>query len=157
MKYALRPFLGYRLYGPRFHKGEGRNMVVLFKSNKDRTTMSYARYLMSTLLGRKLHRTEDVDHIDNDKTNDDIHNLQVLPHGDNIRKSHVRAMRIITACGRCGRRFFVNPNRRPFIRRHRPYYCSQECISNRARPLPQWQEDRPHKASNVGSNPTGSS
>lgn len=49
---------------------------------------SYARYLMSVKMGRYLNDdgSETVDHIDNDPTNDDINNLQILSQSDNIKK-----------------------------------------------------------------------
>lgn len=49
--------------------------------------MSYARYLMSVKLGRKLTKDEHVDHIDEDKTNDDIDNLQILTPEQNKAKN----------------------------------------------------------------------
>lgn len=65
---------------------EGRTIVCLFNSNKDRTTIAYARYLMSVKLGRLLEATEEVDHIDNDKSNDSIENLQLLSGAENRQK-----------------------------------------------------------------------
>lgn len=61
-------------------------MVCLFNSKKERTTISYARYLMSVKLNRFLDRNEEVDHIDNDKTNDSIENLQILSSKENKEK-----------------------------------------------------------------------
>lgn len=67
---------------------EHRQMVCLFNSPTDRTTIAYARYLMSVKLGRILNDDETVDHIDNNKLNDDINNLQILSREDNIAKYH---------------------------------------------------------------------
>lgn len=69
---------------------ENRKHVILFNNNKDRTTTSYARYLMSCKLQRFLQKTEEVDHIDNDKTNDDIENLQLLSKAANNQKEGLR-------------------------------------------------------------------
>ena len=66
---------------------ENRKNVILYNSNNDRSTVSYARYLMSVYLGRFLDKDEEVDHIDNDKTNDSFNNLQILSKIENIRKS----------------------------------------------------------------------
>lgn len=66
---------------------ENRKNVILFNSDKDRSTTSYARYLMSVKLKRFLTSDEQVDHIDNDKTNDDINNLQVLSVKENQQKA----------------------------------------------------------------------
>ena len=65
---------------------EGRNIVCLVNNNKERTTIAYARYLMSVKLGRYLTADESVDHIDNDKTNDSLDNLQILEPLQNIQK-----------------------------------------------------------------------
>lgn len=87
---AQPPFENYLLYGPTWHKSEGRWFVFLVDSkNKTRTTLSYARYLMSTNLGRRLNEDEHVDHIDGNKSNDAVSNLQLLTPAENNRKSVV--------------------------------------------------------------------
>ena len=73
---------GYIVINP-----EGRRNVVLFNSQIDRSTVSYARYLMSVKLGRFLTDQEEVDHIDNNKTNDDPNNLQILTPEQNREKT----------------------------------------------------------------------
>ena len=47
-----------------------------------RAKMRMHRYVMEHHLGRKLLPTEDVHHIDGDKTNNDISNLEVVTHGE---------------------------------------------------------------------------
>ena len=73
-------FEPYLLYDPVLHKKENRYYVYLINpfNKKDRTSTSYARYLFSVKLGRRLSSTEEVDHIDNNKLNDELSNLQVL-------------------------------------------------------------------------------
>jgi len=53
--------------------------------------MSYARYLMAVSLGRELTPEEQVDHIDNDKLNDDLSNLQILTIAENNQKYRKQA------------------------------------------------------------------
>ena len=65
---------------------ENRNMVCLVNDRVDRTTIALARYKMSVKLGRMLRDDEQVDHIDNDKTNDSIDNLQLLTPEENRAK-----------------------------------------------------------------------
>ncbi len=67
---------------------EGRRTLALYNSHKDRTSTQYARYLMAVRLGRFLTKKEHIDHIDNDKTNDDIDNLQILSLRENNIKTH---------------------------------------------------------------------
>lgn len=64
----------------------GRKYICLFNTDSDRTIISYARYLMSVKIGRLLPEGYEVDHIDNDETNDDINNLQILTSADNQLK-----------------------------------------------------------------------
>ena len=62
-------------------------MVYLYNpEDQSRTTVSFARYKMSCKLGRYLLKSEHVDHIDEDKTNDSIENLQIISHADNCKK-----------------------------------------------------------------------
>lgn len=65
---------------------EGRQTVTL--SNPDGTSFgtSYARYLMGVKLGYEVPDHLEVDHRDDDKTNDDIDNLQLLTPEDNRLK-----------------------------------------------------------------------
>lgn len=72
---------GYLVVNP-----QNRRNVLLFNSNFDRTTISYARYLMGVKLGYEVPSEYEVDHIDDDKTNDDINNLQLLTKEQNRLK-----------------------------------------------------------------------
>lgn len=67
---------------------EGRKTLYLYNSHKDRTTTQYARYLISVHLKRFLNSKEQVDHIDENKANNDISNLQVLSVSENLRKAN---------------------------------------------------------------------
>jgi len=66
---------------------ENRKTLILVNNKDDRSSTQYARYLLSTKLGRFLSNDETVDHIDDDKTNDCIHNLQILTRAENIIKA----------------------------------------------------------------------
>jgi hypothetical protein len=68
----------------------GRKYICLFNSNIDRTIISYARYLMCVKIGYILSDEFEVDHIDDDKTNDDIDNLQILTREQNALKEYYR-------------------------------------------------------------------
>jgi hypothetical protein len=50
-------------------------------------SMSYARYLKSVQLGRRLESSEEVDHIDGDRTHDLLANLQILTKSENSKKA----------------------------------------------------------------------
>lgn len=66
---------------------ENRKTLILFNSDEDRSSTQYARYLKAVSIGRFLSDDETVDHIDEDKTNDDIDNLGILTRAENIEKS----------------------------------------------------------------------
>lgn len=73
---------GYLVTNP-----ENRRNVILFNSTKDRSTVSYARYLMSVKEQRFLDSTEEVDHDNEDKTDDRIENLKIMSKAENMRKN----------------------------------------------------------------------
>lgn len=84
---------------------DNRNRVYIYKDSQYIIGTSYARYLMSIHLGRLLERDEDVDHINNDKTDDRIENLQILSHLKNCTKHSVEVlkgrlvMELLCPCG----------------------------------------------------------
>lgn len=94
---------GYKVYGP---YGARRKIVVLV-SPEHRTTMSNARYLMSLHLGRPLTPDEEIDHIDNDCTNDAIENLQVLtPRANSEKENATRSRSLVSlTCPECSVEF----------------------------------------------------
>ena len=66
----------------------------------------YARYLMEQYLGHKLNDDEEVHHIDHDKTNDVIENLEVVNSTEH-RKHHnpLKYKDTIEQCYICGKSF----------------------------------------------------
>lgn len=121
-------FDGYTVYGP---YGSQRKMVALV-SPGHRTTMSYARYLMSLHIGRELTEEEEVDHIDDDCTNDAIENLQILtPEQNRGKQSRFRRERayVTLTCPECDQEFTRRRNDtslRPG-RSENPSCCSRSC------------------------------
>lgn len=81
------PFVEKWDYGYLVDGTDGRKRVLLYKNKKQDFGLSYAKYLKSVELGRILKSHEEVDHEDEDKTNDDPSNLQILTKAENIRKS----------------------------------------------------------------------
>lgn len=91
---------GYVVVNP-----EGRRTLLLYNSHSDRTSTQYARYLLSVSLGRYLTKDETVDHIDGDKANDSLDNLQILSLYDNVRKTR-KMPDIELVCPICGTVFY---------------------------------------------------
>ena len=89
---------------------EGRRYITLKKFNGGIDGTSYARYLMSVKLGRFLTDQEEVDHIDENRTNDDINNLQILTPEQNREKQRLHYINNVQqkfdlACPQCGKDF----------------------------------------------------
>lgn len=76
--------------------GQNRKNVILYNSPTERSTTSYARYLVAVNESRYLLDSEHVDHIDNDKTNDNLSNLQILSQKDNNNKESKRRGRLLS-------------------------------------------------------------
>lgn len=132
-KQAEHPYSDYWLYIV-WHKSEGRRManLILKSDTRIRTTIAYARYLMSVKLGRLLSKDEHVDHINGDKTDDRLDNFQILSSADNTRKAVVEqgksAKLVEFICGVCGNIFYRTRNRayRKLIL-EKDLSCSVEC------------------------------
>lgn len=103
------PYCNDWKYGYVVTNRQNRKTLILWNSSKNRSSTQYARYLLATNLGRYLTPTETVDHIDGDKTNNDISNLQILSRGDNIRKSQKLPL-YETVCYICGKKFYKARN-----------------------------------------------
>lgn len=111
--------------------GEGRKTVILYNSNTDRSSTAYARYLVSVSIGRFLTNNEQVDHIDHDKTNDQLENLQILTLEENRRKEAARHGRIVVEmqCPVCDTSFVRRKGASPLVRckSNQIAVCSKSC------------------------------
>lgn len=74
-----------KIYGP-YKRKDNRFHICIIYDDGHRQTKSYPRYLMEQHLNRELLPSETIDHIDNDKTNNNISNLQILSLKDNAKK-----------------------------------------------------------------------
>ena len=120
---------------------EGRKLITLKKFNGELVGTSYARYLMAVKLGRFLTDQEEVDHIDNNKTNDDPNNLQILTPEQNREKQRLHYINNVQqkfelVCPNCGCNFSLTERemngRFIQIRKNASLgliYCSSSCSS----------------------------
>lgn len=127
---AKYPYNDYYIYKI-FHSKEKRFYALLIhKYDKTRTTISYARYLMSVHIGRFLSKDEEVDHINEDKCDDRIENLQILSKSDNIKKNNSFLTRkyVELICPICGKHFEI-PKNQSYLQKPGYKYntCSKEC------------------------------
>lgn len=122
--------LTMKIYGPYIRKDQRKHIIIVHDSGK-KQTKSYPRYLMEQFLGRELLPEETVDHINNDKTDDRIENLQILSLADNARKQMALTPRQFYE--------FVCPNCKKIAKKYYNYvlgnwkkgksgpFCSRKC------------------------------
>lgn len=132
----LEPFKSKWTYGYLVTNSENRKNVVLYNSESDRTTISYARYLLSIKLGRFLTDNEEADHRDDNKTNDDLGNLQILtPRENKIKQSLNRIINRSFTCPICKKEFSLTGRELGRRRNKTEPVCSKNCgyaeLSNR--------------------------
>lgn len=118
---SVTPFEDYVCYKI-FSEQEERFAVCLVGKN-NRTTISFAKYVMCCHLKRWISSKEEVDHIDNNPLNDDINNLQILTRLENERKKGIKRATVNLICYFC---------KKPFIKeQHQLHtttkYCSRQC------------------------------
>lgn len=123
---------GYLVINP-----ENRRNICLVNNKLNRTTISYARYLMCVKLGYILSDEYEVDHKDDDKTNDDINNLQVLTQEQNKLKQHYNY--IMTQqnvygvhCAYCGMPFLLTERKvnMKLAQNVENIFCNRSCSNN---------------------------
>lgn len=131
------PYLGLWLKATLRMCEDGRRRVTLWRGSV-RMGTTYARYLMSVKLGRFLTEEEHVDHKDEDKSNDDIDNLQILTPLQNVQKNNEfkaaqrKAAGILVVetikCDGCGNDF-DKPSRNVRYARAKGWFqtCSRKC------------------------------
>lgn len=91
---------------------DGRKQLKLRGHNGERFSTPYARYVMGVKLGYEVPDHLEVDHRDDDKTNDVPDNLQLLTGEENKLKEHYRYImheqkRFGYICACCGNSFIL--------------------------------------------------
>ena len=81
------------------------------------------RWLMENHIGRKLETFEHVHHLNGDKRDNRIENLEVLNIRDHMRLHHQKHPKTFT-CQQCKSQF----NPRPGHRGRHPRFCSKKCF-----------------------------
>lgn len=117
-----------KIYGP-YLRPDGRKHIVIIHADKTRQTKSYPRYLLEQHIGRELTDDETCDHKDDDFTNDDIDNLQILSRADNINKAKQSRAFFEFNCPMCGNLAFkpLNQVKHNHQLGKRGPYCSRSC------------------------------
>jgi HNH endonuclease len=99
------PFQDFTAY-LNFHKRMGRWQVCLVGGGR-RKTILYSKYLMGVSIGRELTKDQEVDHVDGDKTNDSIDNLEIVSREENTKRDISRRSRAMVSliCPSCKKAF----------------------------------------------------
>jgi hypothetical protein len=120
------------IYGPYVGKDK-RSRCVIVHDNGRITTKSYPRLIMEAHLGRSLLPEEDVHHLDEDVTNNDISNLEIILHTEHCREHSLKYTGdIFVQCVYCGEKFALTPKQQSSRKRelnrgkHGPF-CSRTC------------------------------
>lgn len=114
---------------------DGRKYVSLWQSNQITSIISYARYLMSVHLGYEVPDGLEVDHVNNDRTDDRIENLQLLTPEQNRFKEHLNYVQNIQVsfgfvCAYCENPFIITEaerNKRLAQTKSDLAFCSHPC------------------------------
>jgi endogenous inhibitor of DNA gyrase (YacG/DUF329 family) len=116
-----------KTYGP-YTRKDGRQHVVHYSEGK-RTTESYPRYLWKQTFG-EIPFGYEVDHKDDDLTNNSLDNFQLLLKTENARKSSPKAVTVELTCKRCGNKFqrALSQEKHNRSQGKDGPYCSKRCV-----------------------------
>lgn len=95
----------YCVNGPYYKTTDDRFQILIrIRNTRTQTSIPYARFLIECYLQRELESNEDVHHIDGNKLNDAIENLEVIKHGEHISQ-HKSFTPEIFKCVNCEKSF----------------------------------------------------
>ena len=103
---------------------ESRRVCMLRMSDGTMKGMTYAKYLYTSHYKCDVSSGDHVDHINGDKTDDRIENLQVISGIYNRQKDHKHKEMIIRVCPVCGIEFLFNKRN---LNSHPNPCCSRRC------------------------------
>lgn len=103
---------------------EPRRVITMKYDNGERHSMSYAKYLYTSFYKCDISDNEEIDHINNDKLDDRIENLQKISRHLNKNKSKVRKTMILVKCPVCNQEFLFELRN---LKTHPNPCCSRRC------------------------------
>lgn len=137
-----------KVFGPYICK-DGRKRVVFYFNDKSTSSMSYARYLYQIEKG-EIDKELTVDHIDENRENDVIENLQPLTRLENIQKAILNGKMKETewfegTCVECNK-VFIKPMRQirnnQFKQKKVGPFCSRSCAGKHNQRLQMQYKER---------------
>jgi hypothetical protein len=127
-----------KVYGPYGNGNQDRRIVIIIDDAGNRRTVSYPKYLVEQNLGRPLHPDlETIDHINRDKTDNDINNLRIMPRDEHSRSDTRRVKLVKFKCSLCEKDFERSPRlvRDKSKKGKSGVFCSRQCAGRYARQL----------------------
>lgn len=103
---------------------EPRRVATLRKPNQEMASMSYAKYLYTSHYKCDIADGDQVDHINGDKMDDRIENLQVISGKYNRVKDKKQKEMVLRICPVCGKEFLYEKHNLSF---HPNPCCSHKC------------------------------
>lgn len=129
------PYADLFLYGIfKIHKKSGRRHVLLYNPiTKESLFIQYSRYIYTVYTNKFIPEGYEVDHIDNNFTNDNISNLQLLTRKENYEKYRKHYTENIQqnyytelTCNNCNKKF-TRQKKRVEKESFENAYCSKDC------------------------------
>ena len=103
---------------------EPRRVATLRKLDGTMTSMSYAKYLYTSHYHCDVDKTDNIDHINGNKMDDRIENLQVISGKYNRQKDHKLKEMLMLTCPVCGKEFLFEKRN---LSSHPNPCCSRRC------------------------------
>lgn len=103
---------------------EPRRVCTLRKANGTTTSMSYAKYLYTSYYNCEVNNDDHIDHINGNKMDDRIENLQIISGTYNRQKDHKHKEMIMLICLVCGKEFLFEKRN---LSTHPNPCCSRKC------------------------------
>lgn len=125
------------VYGP-YKRQDGRQIVIVREEDGTTRTISYPKWLLEMQLGRRLDPDQEtVDHIDSNKENNDLNNLQILPREEHSANDTRRVKPVKFKCAWCKKEFERSPRLvRDKARKNKAGpFCSRQCAGRYSRKL----------------------
>lgn len=103
---------------------EPRRVATMKRIDGIFTSMSYAKYLYTSHYKCDVAKGDQIDHINGDKMDDRVENLQVISKKYNIKKSRLGQEMVLLTCPVCNKEFLF-PKRN--LNSHPNPCCSRKC------------------------------
>ena len=105
---------------------EPRRVATLRKENGEMISMSYAKYLYTSHFKTEIAKGDEIDHINGNKMDDRIENLQIISGTYNRQKDHKIKEMILLKCPVCNQEFLYEKRN---LKSHPNPCCIRKCGS----------------------------